>query len=463
VNFSLPEKIEDLLAKLPERTAEKIKKAAYDPNNWQTLGLWSSAFGAAFIAVIYAKLFRQAEILFASITADFGAFPFLISPIAFVIAWWLVHRYAPEAAGSGIPQIMAANEIEYKGDLRPRVDRLLSLKTAAVKTLSSLMCVIGGGAIGREGPTLQISTSIFHFFGNRVRKFAPNTSEQTWVVAGAAAGLAAAFNTPLGGIVYAIEELGLVHFHKIRTALISAVIVSGLVAQWMLGSYLYLGFPDLAPEGISMVFVAILNGAVTGLAGALFGALLFYLLKKRLAIKKFSSLVAITAFTGLLMAALTYYDRRAAGSGVHVISSFLFDHQRAPIELVGVRFFGTMVSYLSGAAGGIFSPSLAIGATIGSFLGRFVASDHPNLMVLLGMIGFLTGVTRTPFTSFILVLEMTDRHVAIFPMMVTALAAQSAARLINGHSFYEAVKNRYLPPAPEPPPHAPAATPATVT
>lgn len=437
--------LQALLDKLPARIAKKIKKFLSDSANSQTVGLWISALVASIVAVAYAQVFRLFESQFHQLFSENEYVPFAVSPLLFLAAWWIVYRFAPEASGSGIPQIMAANEIEYRGKNQQHVDRLLSLRTAAVKVASSLLCILGGGAIGREGPTLQISTSVFHFFGRWVRRFSPQTDEHTWVVAGAAAGLASAFNTPLGGIVYAIEELGLVHFHKIRTALISGVIVAGLVAQWILGSYLYLGFPELSPVNFSMAPVAILNGAMTGLLGASFSRLLFYLLRQRLALKKLTSLAFLTVICGLAMAGLTLIDVRASGSGLHVITGFLFHKENPSAELVGLRFFGTMISYLSGAAGGIFSPSLAIGATAGAYLSQFVASDHANLMVLLGMIGFLTGVTRTPFTSFILVLEMTDRHVAIFPMMLTALTAQSFAHLITNHSFYENVKQRYMP------------------
>lgn len=437
--------LQALLDKLPARIAKKIKKFLSDSTNSQTIGLWSSALVASIVAVAYAQVFRIFESQFHQLFTENEYAPFVASPLLFLIAWWIVYRFAPEASGSGIPQIMAANEIEYKGKNQAHVDRLLSLRTAVVKVISSLLCVLGGGAIGREGPTLQISTSVFHFFGRGVRRFSPQTDEHIWVVAGAAAGLASAFNTPLGGIVYAIEELGLVHFHKIRTALLSGVIVAGLVAQWVLGSYLYLGFPELSPVDFTVIPAAIFNGAITGLLGAAFSRILFYFLRKRLAISKLTSLALLTVICGLAIAGLTLIDGRASGSGLHVITGFLFHKENPSLELVGLRFFGTIISYLSGAAGGIFSPSLAIGATAGAYFSQFVASDHANLMVLLGMIGFLTGVTRTPFTSFILVLEMTDRHVAIFPMMLTALAAQSFAHLITNHSFYENVKQRYIP------------------
>lgn len=416
-----------------------------DKTNIQNAGLWASALVAGFISVGYALLFRKAEEFFLTFTTSHHwGWVFLITPVLFCLAWYLVRRFAPEAAGSGIPQIMAANEMDYRGAARTRVDQLLSPRTAVVKICSSLLCVLGGGAIGREGPTLQISTSIFHFFGRQVRRFVPETSEQTWVVAGAAAGLASAFNTPLGGIVYAIEELGVVHFHRIRTALISAVIVSGLVAQWLLGSYLYLGYPQLQSIGFTFLPVALVVGLVSGGLGGYFGNLLFYLLEARQRLRDPRALTALTLLFGLLMAALIFLTPRASGTGVEVISNLLFHDESAGPMLVAVRFFATMFSYLSGAAGGIFSPSLAIGATLGSWMTQLFHTEHPHLMVLLGMIGFLTGVTRTPFTSFILVLEMTDRHSAIFPMMMVALTAQWAAHLTDSRSFYEHVKDKWM-------------------
>ncbi|MBX3021348.1 MAG: chloride channel protein [Bdellovibrionales bacterium] len=430
---------------LLERALLRLHTSLNDSAHVQTVALWVSAIVAGLISVAFAWLFRRAESGFVELVAGHPFTTFLLTPLLFLAAWYVVWRFAPNAAGSGIPQIMAANSLEYTGANRPIVDRLLSLKTAGIKVLSSLLCVFGGGAVGREGPTLQISTSVFHFFGSLTRRFVPGVNEHTWIVAGAAAGLASAFNTPLGGIVYAIEELGLVHFHKVRTALISGVIVSGLVAQWLLGSYLYLGYPTLTQITFSFLPVALLNGMVTGLFGALFGKILLSLLNRRLALQTGGKLALATLFSGLLMACLTVYDPRASGTGIDLTMSFLFQSDTATLTTAVLRFGATLISYLSGAAGGIFSPSLSIGATMGSVLSTVVGQAHAHLMVLLGMIGFLTGVTRTPFTSFILVLEMTDRHSAIFPMMLAALAAQGVAHLVDQNSFYENVKIKFLP------------------
>lgn len=433
----------------------RLHEFATNEGHIQNVALWLSAILASGVSVLYALAFRQLEAsarqyLSPEFALGSGYAAFLISPILFTLAWALVRRFAPEAAGSGIPQIMAANEMDYDGPDHARVDVLLSLRTLVVKVISSLLCVAGGGAIGREGPTLQISASLFHLMGKQVRRLVPKTSEQMWIVAGAAAGLASAFNTPLGGIVYAIEELGAVHFQRIRTALLSAVIVSGLVAQGLLGSYLYLGSVSLQTISFSFLPWALVVGVVAGGLGGVFGRLLYKLAMFRVGLKSWRAQLALTIFCGLVIATLVQFTTKATGPGLETMLGLLFRDEHANLGLVAIRFSGTLFSYLSGAAGGIFAPSLAVGATLGSVLSDLLQVDHPNLMVLLGMIGFLTGVTRTPFTSFILVLEMTDRHAAIFPMMMTSLIALWAARLVDAHGFYEHMKERFMPPATSP-------------
>src|SRR5439155_25287682 len=106
------------------------------------------------------------------------------------------------------------------------------------------------------------------------------------------------------------------------------------------------------------------------------------------------------------------------------------------VGLFALRWFATLVAYFSGCAGGVFAPSLAIGGVIGSYLDGFLHSGNPNLMILLGMAAFLSGVTRAPFTAFVLVVEMTDLHSSIFPLMLAAAAATVAAHVVDGTSFY---------------------------
>jgi H+/Cl- antiporter ClcA len=415
-----------------------------DYANLHSIGLWAAAILTGVLAVGYAYAFRYVEETFQRLLIRSPMLTAGATPLLFVLAWWLVHRLAPEASGSGIPQVMAAIDLDYSGANTKFVDRLLSVKTAAVKILSSLLCLGGGGAIGREGPTLQVSAMVFHSVGKLMRKLYPDSSEQTWVIAGAAAGLASAFNTPLGGIVYAIEELGMKHFHKVRTALLSAVIISGLVAQGILGSYLYLGYPRLEPLAFAAWPLVILIGFATGLGGALFSKFLLTVLRFRRSLNATWKLAAFAAFCGVVTACLILRNHANTGSGGALISQILLTGEPATLSLSFERVAATCAAYLSGAAGGIFSPSLTIGAAFGSKFAALFGSSQINLFAMLGMIGFLTGVTHTPFTSFILVIEMSDRHSAIFPMMVVALLANSAAKSLSSHSFYESVRDIWL-------------------
>lgn len=422
---------------------EKLRSRVLQSANFGDAVMWISAFVTGLVSVGYSVLFRWAEALFGYWGGKNHALIWILPPVTFILGWALVRFLAPDAGGSGIPQVLAANSLT--GDkYRSTVNRLLSLKGAGIKVASSLVCLVGGGAIGREGPTVQISAAIFQFFRRFSRRIYPAHDARPWIVAGAAAGLASAFNTPLGGLVFAVEELGLSQFQKLRTPLIAAVIIAGLVAQWLHGNYLYLGFPALKPVAFSFLYLAAAVGVVGGLLGAVFGKLLAGFTQWTASLRKASTAFFIAGGCGLLVAAMAAYDVRAAGSGKDVIQNLLFHGQTATPLLVALRFASSLVTYGAGVAGGIFAPSLSIGAAIGSVMAQGVHSPHANLLIMLGMIAFLTGVIRAPFTSFVLVLEMTDRHSAIFPMMLAALAASAAAHFIDPKSFYEVMRLRMV-------------------
>lgn len=422
---------------------QKMARIGSDPGNLQALGLWTAAVVTGLGAVAYASLFRRVEFLFEDLVLSSPLIAGIVTPFAFSLAWWLVFRFAPEAGGSGIPQVMAAIAPESQGRFRFS-DRLLGIKTVIVKVLSSLICLAGGGAIGREGPTLQVSAALFHLVGKRLERLTGFYDRQLWAIAGASAGLASAFNTPLGGIVYAIEELSVVHFHRIRTALFSAVIVSGIVAQTILGPYLYLGYPKLHSIDMKVWPWVFLTGAIAGILGAVFSRSLIAMVKLRKEIRQTWRMAIFALLCGCAAALLTYFSRDAAGPGTKLITRILFEEEAASFQITLTRMLATGFAYLSGAAGGVFSPSLTIGACIGSKIAYLVGSPNTNLLAMLGMIGFLTGLTHTPFTSFILVLEMSDRHAAIFPMMIAAVVSHGTAKLIQKNSFYEILRDDIL-------------------
>jgi len=264
------------------------------------------------------------------------------------------------------------------------------------------------------------------------------------IVTGAAAGLGAAFNTPLGGIVFAIEELTRTHFSFFKSALLTGVIISGLTALNFLGPYLYLGYPNLKHISGWIVLTIIPLALLTGFAGNGTGFVILKLMKWKGALKKNSHHIMYVFICGLAIAALAVFiDPKVFGSGKELMVTSLFtDDKHMAWYVPLLRIGGSIISFSTGAAGGIFAPSLSAGASIGSVVaGIFeLPAADTNLIILCGMTGFLTSITRSPFTSSILVLEMTDSHSVIFYIMLTALLSNLVASAISRHSFYDRLK-----------------------
>lgn len=265
---------------------------------------------------------------------------------------------------------------------------------------------------------------------------------------GAAAGLAAAFNTPLGGIVFAVEELTKTHISYFKTVLFTAIIIAGLTAQAILGPYLYLGYPNVSSLSFSLFFAVILVAVVSGLMGSSMSKLILAVFRWKSRFRfKYQHVLYLVICALIIVVAAVFLDDKILGSGKELMAQKLFTADKyADWYEPGLRIAGPVLSFTSGAAGGVFAPSLSAGASIGSVFAGWMdlSATNANLIILSGMVGFLTGVTRTPFTSAILVLEMTDRHNVIFHLMLAALVANIVSLLIDRHSFYDHLRNQYI-------------------
>jgi H+/Cl- antiporter ClcA len=317
------------------------------------------------------------------------------------------------------------------------LERLLSGRVLGIKILSSSLMALGGAVVGREGPSIQISASVFYFIKKQWTKLGNKLVLKNMLIAGGASGLAAAFNTPLGGIIYAVEELAKEHVSNFRIGLLEAVITAGLVAQLLNGPYLFLGFPVIPEIQRKSLLAVLLIAIVCGLVGALFGKILFWGLQWRLRLSLKQSFFFVIGLSLVFSLIVYIVGPLATGSGKNLITGILFNNQESSALYAAARILGSLLSSLAGAAGGIFAPALASGAATGEWLASILAPNMQNLGPICGMVAFLTGVTRTPVTAFVLILEMTDRHSAIFPMMLAALVAHIFARAVDPKSFYE--------------------------
>jgi H+/Cl- antiporter ClcA len=415
-------------------------------NIQQAIPFWIASLLTGLIAVGYTKAFAYTESVLQNILHWHSWFIFIMTPVCFLVAWLIVQVFAPNARGSGIPQVMAAIEMATPKHER-KIDKLLSFRILLTKIASSLMMVLGGGAIGREGPTIQIAGSVFRMVNKWIPSSWPKLSKQSFILTGAAAGLAAAFNTPLGGLVFAMEELAKIHIRFFRTALFSAVIIAGLTAQALLGPYLYLGYPDVQNLRFSIFLGVVIVAIASGMGGSLTSKGILKLMNWK---KNFNDTktVIFIFIAGLVIASLAFFlNGEILGSGKSLMSTVLFtDNKYTPWHTMIMRMLGSIICFNTGAAGGVFAPALAAGASIGSYAASVaeLVGGNANILILSGMVGFLTGITRTPFTSAILVLEMTDRHSVIFHLLLAALISNIAALIIDRHSLYEQLKKGYM-------------------
>ncbi len=430
-----------------KRSFDNIRNEQLKNNLLQAIPFWIGSVITGFFAVMYAKIFAWGEKLLELIMNWHDWMIFIIAPIAFVLSWWLVKAFAPYSKGSGIPQVMAAVEMANPKE-HNKIKHLLSIKILILKIISSVVLVIGGGAIGREGPTIQIAGSIFRKVNEYLPSWYPKISKKNMIMTGAAAGLAAAFNTPLGGIVFAVEELTKTHINYFKTALFTAVIIAGLTAQTLAGSYLYLGYPKTSDISLSVIFPVILVACISGIFASQLSVIMLKISAWKKRLKTDVSNIVFLVISALIIASIAYFvNREILGSGKEIMERVLFtDNKHEDWYVPLLRMIGPALAFTSGGAGGIFAPALSAGASVGSVISGLIhLSPHEtNVVILAGMVAFLTGITRAPFTAAIIVLEMTDRHSLIFYLMLAGMMSSIASILVSRHSLYEELKINFL-------------------
>lgn len=398
------------------------------------LPFWIGASIVALVAVLYAKLFAICEEW--ALTHAAENYIFIAAPAGIIASFLLAHYFSKESAGSGIPQIIAS--VEIKDDEHVILKKLLSFRMIFFKMLGSCVCVFGGGSTGREGPTLQVSSAIFYQLSRLWPKKLPKPPQNLMILAGGAGGLAAAFNTPLGGVVFAIEELAKVHILHVRTSIFQAVIISGLISQILIGNYLYLGQSILDAHSSVLVYQTLILALIIGFIGAFFAESLLQIGRWRKS-KSFAVQLTMTILcAGFFSFLIWLCGPTTLGGGKSFMSELLKNPESQTSVLIPIsRYFGNFFTYIGGVIGGVFAPALASGASIAHYLSTEFDFQAPRVMILVGMVAFLTGVTRTPFTSFVLVLEMSDSHEVIIYLMLSSLVASLVANLVTTKSFYE--------------------------
>jgi H+/Cl- antiporter ClcA len=428
----------------PIRLRRLRRMPLVSPRLWLRRGMfWAGAVFVSLAAIVFARGADAASMMFEQLIAWHPWAVLVVAPAGLAVSVLMTRRYFPGAQGSGIPQVIAAIHLADPAV----VARVLSARIAVGKVLLTLLGLLCGASIGREGPTVQVGASIMHAMGRLLRLPRPEL-ERALVLAGGAAGVSAAFNTPLAGIVFAIEELS--HSFEVRASgtVLTAVIISGVCTLALVGNYAYFG-STAATVDLGSAWLAV---AACGIAGGLLGGGFSRLLIRaaigipgRFGRWAAAQPVAFAALCGLVIAAVGLGSHGASyGTGYQQASSLVSNTGALPWWFFVAKLVATVASYLSGIPGGIFAPSLAIGAGMGHALQGLMPGTPAGALVLLGMVGYFSGVVQAPITATIIVMEMTENQRLTIPLLATAMLAYATSRLVCRRALYGALARRFL-------------------
>lgn len=429
---------------VPPSLLRRGRHAWLSPRLWlRRILLWAGAVSVGVAAIAFAISAEFANDLHQRMVTLSPLLPFIIGPAGLALVVWVTRRFLPGSQGSGIPQTIAALGVS---DEKLR-DSLLSPKVAAGKFILTLVGLVSGASVGREGPTVQIGASIMHALG-RLTRFSRIEAERGLILAGGAAGVAAAFNTPLAGVVFAIEEMSRSFESRTSGTVMTAVIVAGIVSLWWLGDYTYFGRTSAVLEGREAWIAVLLCGIVGGFAGGAFSQLLIFFsrgIPGRVGKYAFEHPVLFAAYCGFALALIGVISGGTTyGTGYHEARSIMEGSGDLPVTFGLLKLLATLISYVSGIPGGVFAPSLAIGAGIGHNLASLAPYAPAGAVIVLGMVAYFAGVVQAPVTAFVIVIEMTDNHDMIVPLMAASLLATACSRIVCHRPLYKALAEQFL-------------------
>ena len=368
-----------------------------------------------------------------------------ISAIMGGMAFYLTHRFAPEAGGSGIPEIEGAME-----GMRPvRWRRVLP-----VKFFGGLLALGSGMALGREGPSVQLGANVGRMISDIFK--VDKVDSQALLAAGAAAGLAAAFNAPLAGIMFVIEEMRSQFNYSLtstKSVFMSAVMAT-MAMRFITSQEAVVHVARYPHPDLMSLWLYLVLGFCFGVIGILFNKMILRTLDLYLLIHKGQRwrFVSIGLFLGGLFGALSICEPSIAFGGLELIPHIEGGHYFA-MGLMAIfifRIITTLLSFSSGAPGGVFAPTLALGTVFGMLFGVGAHALFPSIVseagtfAIAGMGGLFAATVRAPITGILLVIEMTSNYEMILPLIVTCLGATMVAQTLGGRPIYTQLLERTM-------------------
>jgi len=408
-----------------------------------TAGAAAGLVGAIFrLALEQADRWRDALIARAHGETFVAGFLFVTAACAAAasVAAWLVRRYAPYASGSGIPHVEAVlNE-----EIPQAPSRLIP-----IKFVGGLLAMGSGLALGREGPTVQMGASIAHLVGQIFRRGWLDC--RALLAAGAGAGLATAFNAPIAGVVFVLEELVRRFETRIAIAALGATATAIAVGRVLLGDapdfhVETLGYPSAAAGPLYLVL-----GVASGLVAVAYNRALLGTLAAADRLSRWPAELR-AGLIGAAVGTLAWFAPRMVGGGDPITQRVLIGAETLGLlPLVFVLRFGLgALSYAAGTPGGLFAPMLVLGAQLGLYAGLLCRLACPHLDIqaegfaVVGMAAFFTGVVRAPLTGIVLVTEMTGSVTMLLPMLGACCMAMLVPTLLRDEPVYDSLHERTL-------------------
>lgn len=402
---------------------------------------WLGAIAIGVVSVGFAKAADFAQHLFHTLLDSHPysfLTPVLLTPAGFALSAWLAVRFFPNSQGSGIPQAIAARHLH---DERART-WLLSLKVAIGKILLTVVGLLCGASIGREGPTVQVGAALMLASG----RIGGMAQARGLILAGAAAGIAAAFNTPLAGIVFAIEEMSRTFESRSNGLVLTAVILSGLAALGLVGSYTYFGETSVGAASGRDWLLVLVCGLGGGALGAAFSAGALRAVRR---IRRWASpqplkrMVMLAATCGLMVGVIGILSGGETFGTGYEQSQVILSGERPSSGFFLAKLMTTFLSMISGIPGGIFAPSLTVGVSLGGTLASLIGSNIA-LGAILGMAGYFAGVVQAPMTAFVIIIEMTGNHEGVIPIMAASMLGYITSRIISPEPLYHGLSRPFL-------------------
>ena len=422
------------------RHLKQTRRRLLSIKKWKVrLLLWGSAIAVGIAAAFFAIASEHSDTFYHQLYLEQPLIAYCLPPVGLTLIAWLTRTFFKGSEGSGIPQAIAALSMSSHA-MRSKV---LSLKVALAKIFLTCLGLLSGASIGREGPTVHVGASIMY----SLRKFIPNLRgrdmTRALILAGGAAGISAAFNTPLAGIIFAIEEMSRSFEERKSGTLLIAVVLAGITALAILGEYTYFG-QSTESIAISSAWSAVLFcGVIGGLIGGLFSSTLIYG-TRQIAAYLSAYPIQIAFFCGLILSLLGFLSGGQTFGTGYLEAKNLVNGGEVSAAFPIYKLLATIASYLSGIPGGIFAPSLSVGAGIGANIAQLMPDIAFSAIVMLGMVGYFTGVVQTPITAFVIVMEMTDSSSMLIPLMATALIAKMVSHLVCPTPIYQALAEAYI-------------------